>query len=144
MRGELTESMFDSRTFSSDTILNYQLSQKFKLIKIGKFNHLIISLMQLKKEKESWIHHQALFVKSFFFFFYFSYLLKKKTTTKNNIKHQNCENYFYYIIRNYFLKTIFIFISYIIQDYFLKDKEWLPSRVVVKRLSKILKWWLYF
>ena len=32
------------RIFCSDTMLNYQLSQKFKLLENGKFNHLTISL----------------------------------------------------------------------------------------------------
>jgi DNA repair protein RadC len=31
-------------TLDSDTMLNHQLSQKFKLIEISKFNHLIITL----------------------------------------------------------------------------------------------------
>jgi hypothetical protein len=44
MGGELTESRFDPMTFGSDTILNYQLSQKLKLIGRGKFNHLTITL----------------------------------------------------------------------------------------------------
>jgi hypothetical protein len=44
MNGELTESRFDPMTFGFDTMLNYQLSQKLKLIKRCKFNHLIISL----------------------------------------------------------------------------------------------------
>jgi hypothetical protein len=30
--------------FGSNTILNYDLSQKLKLIEIGKFNHLINTL----------------------------------------------------------------------------------------------------
>jgi hypothetical protein len=41
MGGELTESGFELMTSESDTMLNYHLSQKFKLIGIGKFNHLI-------------------------------------------------------------------------------------------------------
>jgi hypothetical protein len=36
MGGELTESRFDPMTFGSDTMLNYQLSQKLKLIGKGK------------------------------------------------------------------------------------------------------------
>ena len=32
------------RIFCSDIMLNYQLSQKFKLLGNGKFNHLTISL----------------------------------------------------------------------------------------------------
>jgi hypothetical protein len=35
---------FDSMTFGSDIMLNYQLSQKLKLIGKCEFNHLIISL----------------------------------------------------------------------------------------------------
>jgi hypothetical protein len=38
------ELRFDPMTFGSDTMLNYHLSQKFKLIRRGKFNHLIILL----------------------------------------------------------------------------------------------------
>jgi hypothetical protein len=44
MGGELTESRFDPMTFGSDTMLNYQLFQKLKLIGRGKFNHLTITL----------------------------------------------------------------------------------------------------
>jgi hypothetical protein len=44
MGGELTESRFDPMTFDFDTMLNYQLSQKLKLIRRGKFNHLTITL----------------------------------------------------------------------------------------------------
>ena len=40
-------------TFGSDTILNYQLSQKLKLIGISKFNYLIITLTVLIKISES-------------------------------------------------------------------------------------------
>jgi len=40
----MTESRFELKTFGSDTILNYHLSQKLKLIGIGKFNHLINTL----------------------------------------------------------------------------------------------------
>jgi hypothetical protein len=44
--GKLTEPRFDLiKTFGSDTILNYHLSKKFKLIRKCKFNHLIITLM---------------------------------------------------------------------------------------------------
>ena len=42
--GDLTKLRFNPMTFGSDTMLNYQLSQKFKLIGRGKFNHLIITL----------------------------------------------------------------------------------------------------
>jgi hypothetical protein len=35
------ESRFKLITFDSDNILNYLLSQKFKRIERGKFNHLI-------------------------------------------------------------------------------------------------------
>jgi hypothetical protein len=38
------ESRFELRTFGSDTMLNYHLSQKLKLIGRGKFNHLINTL----------------------------------------------------------------------------------------------------
>jgi hypothetical protein len=38
------ELRFDPKTFGADTMLNYQLSQKLKLIGRDKFNHLIISL----------------------------------------------------------------------------------------------------
>jgi hypothetical protein len=44
MGGELMELRFDPMTFGSDTKLNYQLSQKLKLIGRGKFNHLTIIL----------------------------------------------------------------------------------------------------
>jgi hypothetical protein len=44
MRGEMTESRFELRTFGSDTMLNHHLSQKLKLIGRGKFNHLINTL----------------------------------------------------------------------------------------------------
>jgi hypothetical protein len=35
----MTESRFELRTFGSDTMLNHHLSQKFKLIGRGKFDH---------------------------------------------------------------------------------------------------------
>lgn len=38
------ESRFDLRTFDFDTMLNHHLSQKLKLIGIGKFNNLINTL----------------------------------------------------------------------------------------------------
>jgi hypothetical protein len=38
------ESIFKSITFCFDTMLNYCLSQKFKLIGKDKFNHIIITL----------------------------------------------------------------------------------------------------
>jgi hypothetical protein len=44
--GDLIESRFVPRTFDFDTMLNYQLSHKFKLIRRNKFNHLIISLIR--------------------------------------------------------------------------------------------------
>jgi hypothetical protein len=44
-------SRFDLKTFGSDTMLNYQLSQKLKLIGRCKFNHLIISLTATNKSK---------------------------------------------------------------------------------------------
>jgi hypothetical protein len=37
----MTESRFEFKTFDSNTMLNHHLSQKFKLIESGKFNHLI-------------------------------------------------------------------------------------------------------
>jgi hypothetical protein len=37
--------MLDSRTFDSDTKLNHRFFQQLKLIRRGKFNHLIISLI---------------------------------------------------------------------------------------------------
>jgi hypothetical protein len=40
----MTKSIFDPRIFGCDTILNYQLSQKLKLIRRSKFNYLIITL----------------------------------------------------------------------------------------------------
>jgi hypothetical protein len=40
----MTESRFELRTFSSDTMLNYHLFQKLKLIGRGKFNRLINTL----------------------------------------------------------------------------------------------------
>ena len=49
MGGELTESMFDPMIFGFNIMLNYQLSHKFKLIRIGKFNNLIITLILLIK-----------------------------------------------------------------------------------------------
>jgi hypothetical protein len=51
MGGELTDSKFDLMTFRSDTILNYQLSQKLKLIGRSKFNHLTITLTKQKYKK---------------------------------------------------------------------------------------------
>jgi len=55
----MIESRFELRTFGFDTMLNHHLSQKFKLIEIGKFNHLIKTLTlsvllakkKLKKKK---------------------------------------------------------------------------------------------
>ena len=40
----MTESRIDPMTFGSDTMINYHLSQKLKLIGRGKFNHLTIIL----------------------------------------------------------------------------------------------------
>ena len=40
MGGRLEETEIELRTPCSDTILNYRLSQKFKLLGCGKFNHL--------------------------------------------------------------------------------------------------------
>jgi hypothetical protein len=45
MGSDLTELRFEQRTFGSDIMLNYQLSQKLKLLGRSKFNHLIITLM---------------------------------------------------------------------------------------------------
>ena len=44
IEGELKKLRFDLMIFGSNTMLNYQLSQKLKLIGRGEFNHLIISL----------------------------------------------------------------------------------------------------
>ena len=44
----MTESKFNLMTFGSDTMINYHLSQKLKLIGRGKFNHLTITLTLLK------------------------------------------------------------------------------------------------
>ena len=52
MEGELTESKFDPKTFDFDTILNYQLSQKLKLIGRDKFNHLINILTGIMKDDQ--------------------------------------------------------------------------------------------
>ena len=38
---------FELGTFGFDTMLNHHLSQKLKLMKIGKFNHLIIILIYI-------------------------------------------------------------------------------------------------
>jgi hypothetical protein len=40
----LKESRFNFMTFDSDIMLNYQLSQKFKLVGRDKFNYIIITL----------------------------------------------------------------------------------------------------
>jgi len=40
----MTEIMFELRTFGFDTMLNHHLFQKLKLIRIGKFTHLINTL----------------------------------------------------------------------------------------------------
>jgi hypothetical protein len=49
------ESRFELRTFGFDTMLDYHLSQKLKLIGRGKFNHLINTLTRgyiyIKKKK---------------------------------------------------------------------------------------------
>jgi hypothetical protein len=47
---DLTESRFNPITFGSDTMLNYQLSQKLKLIGRDKFNRLIITLRSLANQ----------------------------------------------------------------------------------------------
>ena len=41
---DLIKSMFNSRTFGSNSMLNHHLSQKVKLIRRGKFNNLINTL----------------------------------------------------------------------------------------------------
>jgi hypothetical protein len=46
------ESMFDPMTFNSNTMLNYQLSQKLKLIEKSKFNYLIITLTLYSSTQE--------------------------------------------------------------------------------------------
>jgi hypothetical protein len=46
---ELTESGFAFRTLDFDIIINYHLSQKFKLIGNDKFNHLVITLTVYSK-----------------------------------------------------------------------------------------------
>jgi hypothetical protein len=40
----MTDSRFELMTFGSDTMLDYHLFQKFKLIGRGKLNHLINTL----------------------------------------------------------------------------------------------------
>ena len=40
MGGRVEETRIKLKTFRSDIMLNYQLSQKFKLLGYGKFNHL--------------------------------------------------------------------------------------------------------
>jgi hypothetical protein len=44
MGDERTKLRFDPKTFGCDTMLNYQLSQKVKLIGRGKFNYLTVIL----------------------------------------------------------------------------------------------------
>jgi hypothetical protein len=44
----MAELIFELRTFDSNTMLNHYLSQKFKPIKIGKFNNLINILTKRK------------------------------------------------------------------------------------------------
>jgi hypothetical protein len=44
MGDKMTKSRFKLRIFSSNIMLNHHLSYKFKLIEIGKFNDLIITL----------------------------------------------------------------------------------------------------
>ena len=45
---KMTESRFELKTFDFYIMLNYHLSQKFKLIKRNRFNYLIITLTILK------------------------------------------------------------------------------------------------
>ena len=40
MRGRVEETMIEPKISCSDIMLNYRLSQKFKLLGYGKFNHL--------------------------------------------------------------------------------------------------------
>jgi hypothetical protein len=49
----MTESRFELKTFGSDTMLNYHLFQKLKLIRKGKFNHLINTLTSNKPTSKS-------------------------------------------------------------------------------------------
>jgi hypothetical protein len=41
--------MFDIKTFGFDTMLNYKLFKKFKLIKRNKFNYLINNSLYIRK-----------------------------------------------------------------------------------------------
>jgi hypothetical protein len=43
----MTKSKFELKTFSSDTMLNFHLSKKLKLIERNKFNHIINTLIIL-------------------------------------------------------------------------------------------------
>ena len=40
MRGKVKETLIELRTSRFDIMLNYQLFQKFKLLRYGKFNNL--------------------------------------------------------------------------------------------------------
>jgi hypothetical protein len=48
----MTESRFELKTFDTDIILNFHLSQKFKLIQRGKFNYLINTLTLIANYRE--------------------------------------------------------------------------------------------
>jgi hypothetical protein len=50
----MTESTFKLRTLGSDTMLNYHLSQKLKLIGRDKFNHYINTLTKCREELVPW------------------------------------------------------------------------------------------
>ena len=49
------ESRFNLMTFDYDTMLNYYLFQKFKLIEISQFNHLTITLTIIPLRKSIFI-----------------------------------------------------------------------------------------
>jgi hypothetical protein len=50
----MTESTFKLRTLGSDTMLNYHLSQKLKLIERDNFNHYINTLTKCREELVPW------------------------------------------------------------------------------------------
>ena len=50
------------RTFDSNTILNYKLSKKFKLIEINKFNSLIITLIHMTQISKTQLEMKLLFL----------------------------------------------------------------------------------
>jgi hypothetical protein len=59
----MIESRFELRTFGSDTMLNHHLSQKFKRIERGKFNHLINTLIDIINffgaSMRCYVHHAS-------------------------------------------------------------------------------------